>query len=411
MSSSVPTAAGNMPPRPHPRLIIALLGALSLVSPFAIDLYLPAFPQMAAELGTSTAVVSLSLSSYFIGLALGQIIYGPFLDRFGRKPPIYFGLTLFILVSLGCLFVRHVHALIALRFIQALCGGVAQVAAVAMVRDFFPGKDVAKVFSLVFLCIGVSPLLAPSLGGLIVLKAGWDMIFLFLAVLGAVILALTYWFLPEPHAPDPSISLRLGPIIHEFLHILRNRWFFTYAVSGSFSFAGLFTYVAGSPIIFMEGFHLSPQAYSGVFALLTMGFIGANQLNVLLLRTYASKVIYARAVWVQTVTGLIFLLGALFGGYGLPATMFLFFIFLSCAGLTYPNAAALALAPFSKNTGSASSLLGLLQMGVGAVISAGIGLSHSTGSLPIIAILAATATLGLLILLAGRHRLPTHSSP
>jgi DHA1 family bicyclomycin/chloramphenicol resistance-like MFS transporter len=398
-----------LPPRPSNRFLIGLLGALSLVSPFSIDLYLPAFSQMARDLGTTSAVVSLSLSSYFIGLALGQIIYGPFLDRFGRKPPIYVGLTLFILVSLGCLFVRHVHALVALRFVQALGGGVAQVAAVAMVRDFFPGKEGAKVFSLVFLCIGVSPLLAPSIGGLIVLFVGWKMIFLFLAVLGVAVLALTFSLLPEPHAPDPSISLRLGPIFHEFLHILRNRWFFTYAVSGSFSFAGLFAYVAGSPIIFMEGFHLGTEAYSGVFALLTMGFIGANQLNILLLRKYASKVIYARAVWVQTLTGLVFLLGALCGGYGLPATMFLFFIFLSCAGFTYPNAAALALAPFSKNTGSASALLGLLQMGVGAVISAGIGLSHSTGSLPIIAILAATAAIGLAILLSGRHRLPVPS--
>ena len=397
------------PSRPSNRFLIGLLGALSLVSPFSIDLYLPAFSQMARDLGATSAVVSLSLSSYFIGLALGQIIYGPFLDRFGRKPPIYVGLTLFILVSLGCLFVRHVHALVALRFIQALGGGVAQVAAVAMVRDFFPGKEGAKVFSLVFLCIGVSPLLAPSLGGFIVLFVGWKMIFLFLAALGVAVLALTFWLLPEPHAPDPSISLRLGPIFHEFLHILRNRWFFTYAVSGSFSFAGLFAYVAGSPIIFMEGFHLGTEAYSGVFALLTMGFIGANQLNILLLRNFATKTIYASAVWVQTLTGLVFLLGALCGGYGLHSTMFLFFIFLSCAGLTYPNSAALALAPFSKNTGSASALLGLLQMGVGAVISAGIGLSHSTGSLPIIAILAATAAIGLAILLSGRHRLPAHS--
>jgi DHA1 family bicyclomycin/chloramphenicol resistance-like MFS transporter len=400
-----------MPPSrpPNPRLIIVLLGALSIVSPFSIDLYLPAFSHLARDFGTTSAVVSLSLSSYFIGLALGQIIYGPFLDRFGRKPPIYVGLALFLVVSVACLFVHHVRTLIILRFFQALGGGVAQVAATAMVRDFFPSKESAKVFSLVFLCIGTSPLLAPSIGGQILVFFGWPAIFLFLIGLVAVILAVTFFYLPEPHRPDPSISLRLGPVFHEFAHILRNPWFFTYAVSGAFSFAGLFTYVAGSPIIFMDGFHLGAEAYSGVFAVLTMGFIGANQLNVFLLRTVPSKRIFARALGLQALVGGVFLLGELFGVCGFAATLALFFLFLACAGLTYPNAAALALAPFSKNTGSASALLGLLQMGIGAFISAGIGLSHATTALPVIAILAATAALGLLILLSTRH--PAHAHP
>jgi DHA1 family bicyclomycin/chloramphenicol resistance-like MFS transporter len=385
--------------------LILLLGALSVVTPFAVDMYLPAFPGIAKEFKTTTSVISWSLSTYFIGFALGQILYGPLLDRFGRKRPLYFGLTVYILASIGCMQSHQIETLIAFRFVQAIGGCVAQVGSIAMVRDFFPVKESAKIFSLLFLIIGISPLFAPTVGSLVMLKLGWQWIFALLACIAAVTLAATIFLLPEGHTPDPSISLKPKPILSSFAAIFKQPQFYTYAFAGAFSFAGLFTYVAGSPIIFMEGFHVSAQVFGGIFATLTMGFIGGSQVNVFLLRRFNSERIFSRALLFQVLTGLLFLVGTRNGWFGMTATLILFFVFLSCIGLTYPNAAAIALAPFSKNAGSASALLGFLQMGTGALISTGIGFFHSGAKVAIIALLSSTALISLLILLAGRRNI------
>lgn len=395
--------------KPSSLFIISLLGILSVITPFAIDMYLPAFAQVAEDFHVPTTTIALTLSSYFIGLALGQLFYGPLLDRFGRKLPLCAGLLLFVITSIACAFAPTIEALVSLRFIQALGGCVAGVASLAMVRDFFAVEEGAKILSRLFLFIAVSPLLAPSIGGMVAITIGWKAVFFILAAIVAVIIAIIYFLLPEGHQPDTSISLKPGPIMREYLAILRHPRFITYALAGGFSFAGLFTYVAGSPIIFMENFHLSPRIYSGIFAGLAVGFIGGSQINVLLLRWFTSETLFFRLLIVQVVTGLIFMLGAKFGWYGLISTLVLFFIFLSCAGLTYPNAAALALTPFTKNAGSASAMLGFLQLGIGSFISTGISIWPSRDYFSIIAIMAVTSLIGLIILLIGRKR--AHQTP
>ncbi len=367
-------------------------------------MYLPAYGQVAHDFGVSSATIALTLSSYFIGMALGQLFYGPFLDRYGRKKPLYAGLGLFILASLGCAFAPSIDMLIGLRFIQALGGCAAGVASLAMVHDFFPVERSAVILSRLFLFIAISPLLAPSVGGLIALTFGWKAVFLLLAFIVGAILVLIYFQLPESHTPDPDISLRPLPILREYIIIARHPRFATYAFSGAFSFAGLFTYVAGSPIIFMDGFQVSAHVYSAIFAFIAMGFIGTSQLNSMLLKRMSSEQLYLRLLIAQSIIGGFFMLGAYLGWYGLPAMLALFFFFLSCIGLTYPNAAALALSPFTKNAGSAASMLGFFQLGVGSVISTGISLSTSKDSFPIIAIMGATTMLGLAVLLIGRKR-------
>jgi MFS transporter, DHA1 family, multidrug resistance protein len=237
--------------------IIVLLGALSLISPFAVDMYLPAFSHVATHFHTNTAAISLSLSSYFIGFALGQVLYGPLLDRFGRKPPLVAGLLLYIVASFGCVHPQDLKWLIGLRFVQALGGCVAQVSAVAMVRDFFPPQQSARIFSLVFLIIGVSPLLAPTIGSFVMIWLGWQWIFVLLALVAATILIVVLLLLPEPHTPDPAISLHPGHLLKIYLYVWKQPQFCTYALAGAFSFSGLFSYVAGSPILFMDRFHVS----------------------------------------------------------------------------------------------------------------------------------------------------------
>lgn len=389
--------------------MISLLGALSVVSPFAIDMYLPAFPDLAKEFGVPSTTIALTLSSYFIGLALGQVVYGPLLDRFGRKPPLTFGLSLFVVASFGCAFAHDVYTLIALRFMQALGGCVAQVASIAMVRDFFPRDRAAHVLSRLFLFIAVSPLLAPTIGTLVIQFAGWQAAFVILGAVVAAILILVLALLPEGHTPDLNISLRPGPILAEYWAILCHPRFATYAGAGAFSFAGLFTFVAGSPVLFMDGFGVSQRTYSLIFALLAGGFIGASQVNVVLLRRASSETLFFRFLIAQTVFGLLFLAGSWVEVLGLGGTLVVMFGFMACVGITNPNGSALAIGPFSKNAGSASALLGFFQLGVGAVISTAISAATPEDRLPIVAIFGITASIGLMILLAGRKRAHTSS--
>lgn len=386
-------------------LIIWILGALATVSPFAIDLYLPAFSQIAADFRTTPAQISLSISSYFIGMAIGQIMYGPLLDRFGRKKPLYAGLAVFILSSIGCMHSQSVETLVTFRFIQALGGSVAWVAAVAMVRDFFPVKESARIFSLLILILGVSPLLAPTFGGFITTALGWEVIFFLLAVIGGLILALIFFFLPEGHQPDPGISLKPKPILKTFVSIIRNPQFYTYTFSGAFSFATLFIYVAGSPVIFMEIFEVSPGIYGAIFALLSVGFIGGSQLNIFLTRRFASEKLFRVALVCQVIASFFFLLGTWNGWLDLYTTIAMFFVALSCLGICNPNANALALAPFTRNVGSASALLGCTQIGVAALASSGVALFNAQNTIPIVGLMAGTCTVALLILLAGEKKI------
>jgi MFS transporter, DHA1 family, multidrug resistance protein len=384
--------------------VISLLGALSVVSPFAIDMYLPAFPELATAFGVPSTTVALTLSSYFIGLAAGQVVYGPLLDRFGRKPPLAVGLGLFVVASFGCALAPDVNTLIGLRLVQALGGCVAQVASVAMVRDFFPRDQAARVLSRLFLFIAVSPLLAPTVGTWVIQLGGWPAPFFVLAAVVVGILTLVLALLPEGHTPDASISLRPGPILAEYLAILRHPRFHTYAGAGAFSFAGLFTFVAGSPILFMDGFGVSGRVYSLIFALLAGGFIAASQVNVALLRRAPSEALFLRFLVAQVAFGALFLAGTWAGVLGLGGTLAVLFCFLCCVGVTNPNASALAIAPFTRNAGSASALLGFFQLGTGAVISTAIGAASPHDRIPIVAIFGVTAAIGLTILLAGRKR-------
>ena len=390
--------------RPPSFLIILILGALSTVSPFSIDMYLPAFPQIARDLGTTPAEISLSVSGYFVGLALGQLFYGPLLDRFGRKKPLYAGLTLFIVASIGCMTSRSPGLFIAFRLLQALGGCAAQVGAVTMVRDFFPVEESAKILSLLILVLSVSPFFAPTIGGYVTTTIGWPWIFAILAGFAMIVMALLALVLPEGHKPDPDISLKPRAVFREFGKIIALPQFRTYAVGGAFSFAGLFVYVTGAPIIFISAFHVDPRTFGLIFAGLACAFIGGSQFNIWLSRRHQDRKIFRTALIIQNIVMLVIVSGTAFGWYGLTANIVLLLLYLPFCGMAFPNAAAIALAPFTKNIGSASALLGFLQMGIGALASTAIGLLRSNATLPIFVVMAVTAVIGLLILLAGQVR-------
>jgi MFS transporter, DHA1 family, multidrug resistance protein len=389
------------------RLVIWILGALATVTPFAIDLYLPAFADIAEEFGTTTATVSLSVTSYFIGMAIGQMLYGPLLDRYGRKPPLYAGLLLFVVASIACVQSTSINTMIVFRFLQALGGSVAWVAALAMVRDFFPVEESARIFSLLILTIGVSPLLAPTIGGFIVVNLGWHAVFFTLAAIVILILLLVFFFLPEGQKPDTTISLKAGPMLNTFYSILKVPQFYTYTFSGAFAFATLFIYVAGSPVIFIDMFKVSPQVYGGIFALLSVGFIGGSQVNIFLNKKVSSQKIFSVALICQVIGSVIFLIGVLNHWLDIYSTIAMFFICLTCLGLINPNANALALAPFSKNVGSASALLACSQIGIAGLASSGVAAFASKDTLPVVALMAITCSISIVILLLGKRHIKT----
>jgi MFS transporter, DHA1 family, multidrug resistance protein len=386
-------------------LLILILGALNTITPFSIDMYLPAFPRIASDFNTTIEKVALSVSTYFLGYAVGQILYGPLLDRFGRKPPLYAGLTLYIIATIGCFTTGTIEALWVIRFIQALGGCVASVAAMAMVRDFFPVEKSASVISLLVLILGASPLLAPTVGSLIITAWGWHTVFIMLAAITFVILLCVFFFLPEGHQPDTTISLKPAPIIKGFKEVLANPRFYVFALAGSFSFSGLFVYVANSPAIFMGHFHLSEKLYGGVFALLSVGFIGGSQLNHIFTKHFSNQQILKTAVTVQVIIAALFLIGSTQEWYGLTAVIVFLFALLSCCGITYPNAAALCMAPFSKNAGTASSLLGFIQIGIGGLISGSVGMLHFGAITAMALVMASTTIIALVILLSGKSKL------
>ncbi len=379
--------------------LILMLGALNTITPFSIDMYLPGFPEIAHDLNTSIGNVALSVSTYFLGFALGQIVYGPLLDRFGRKRPLYVGLTLYILASFGCISFPSISGLLLLRFIQALTGCVASVAAMAMVRDFFPVKESAKIISLLVLILGASPLLAPTIGSFVITSLGWHWVFVLLALIVLIILVLIIFFLPEGHQPDKTMSLKPEPIIKGFKEVLVKQQFYVYSLAGTFSFAGLFAYVAGSPAIFMGEFHLTAKVYGAIFAFLSVGFIGGSQLNHYLLRKWSNQQIFKTTVIIQVCAAFVYFIGSYNHWFDIAGNIACLFIVLSCAGLTYPNAAAIALAPFSKNAGTASALLGFIQIGIGGLISSGSGLLPFSGDLSTAITMAVSSAIALCILL------------
>ena len=381
--------------------LILILGCLSALGPFSIDMYLPGFMDIAENLHTSEARVALSLSSFFIGISAGQLLYGPLLDKFGRKKPLYIGLALYIVASFGCLAVTDVNQLIVLRFVQAIGSCATAVASIAMVRDLFTIAESPKVFASLMLVIAVSPMLAPTAGGYLIAALGWRYVFVFLGLMATLILAAAAIKLPESYQPDPSYSLKPKPILTSFAQVLREPQFYTYALISAFVFSGLFAYVSSSPVLFMKIYHLSKTEYGWVFAGLSVVFIGASQVNSFILRWIDSKYIIRYALVAQCVFSLLYLAFAWNGSIDFGATLVFLGLFLCCLGLINPNAAALSMAPFSKNAGSASALMGAFQMALGAGASVAVSLFDEDSLLPIPMVMAVASCAALTALLVG----------
>ena len=384
--------------------LILILGLLSAIGPLSIDMYLPAFPSIAKGLNTTVASVMLSLSSFFIGISFGQLLYGPLLERYGRKTPLYFGLSLYAISSLACATAMSVETLIIFRFFQALGGCVGMVASRAMVRDLFDVKENAKVFSTLMLVIAVSPIIAPSLGGFITTYIGWRYIFIMLIIVIASIIAGIYFLLPDSKGPDPTYSLKPTAILSSFASIIKHPQFALYTFSGSIASAGLYAFISGSPYVFLEVFKVTEQHYGWVFAFVASGLIGSSQLNSLFLKRFKSEQIIRAALYFQSFVALVLAAISILGFSELYSTILLIFLYLCCQGFIFPNASALSMASFGHNAGNASALMGFIQMSLGALMSAMVSVLHNESTTPMTGVMAFCSILASLIFTIFRFK-------
>lgn len=388
-------------------LVILILGLLSALGPFSIDLYLPGFPEIARDLNSTTGSVALSLSSYFIGVSVGQMIYGPLLDRFGRRIPLLIGLFIYLFASVFIVYVTTVDSLILARFVQALGGCAGMVAARALVRDLFPVSETAKIFSLLMLVIAVSPIVAPTLGGFATAHWGWHSIFIILTVLAVLNILLVYFWLPLGAPPDTTMSLKPRAIITKFWTVFKTPQFYTYTLTGSFAASGLYAYIAGSPHVFMEIYGVSEKRYGWIFGIIAMGLVTASQVNTFLLKKHTSQKIVKVTLICQVIAGALLFFGTIFQLIEMYSMIVLAFLFLSTQGFAFPNTSALSLAPFEKSAGTASALMGALQLGIGALITALVSMLSNESPLPMTGIMFLCSIVSLSMLYWGNRKIMT----
>ena len=364
--------------------LLFILGGLSALAPLSIDMYLPAFPSIENGLNTDISHVAFSLTSYFIGISVGQLFYGPITDKYGRKKPLLIGLALFFVASVGCALSPNIDWLIAMRVIMALGGCVGMVVSRAVVRDVFPVSETAKIFSTLMLIVGVAPILAPTVGSWILTVSTWRTIFYVLAGFGLLLIVAVYLFLPESGTINRKVPLRARTIIKDYKSVLAERTFLYFAIASSIALGGMFAYISGSSFVFMNYFGLTEANFGLVFSVNAIGFILGSQLNRLLLNKYSSLQIITASSYILVGVSILMLTVYLLEIMTLVALISLLFTFLFCLGLLVPNATAMALAPFSNNAGSASALLGFIQMVCGASLSALVGAMHNDTILPML---------------------------
>ena len=360
---------------------ILILGALSAFGPLAIDFYLPAFPAMAAAFGTDEKHVQMTLAAYFLGLSLGQLAYGPVADRFGRRIPLLVGVTLFTLASLACAFAPSLDWLIAARFVQALGGCAGMVISRAVVSDKCDAVGSAKVFSQLMLVMGLAPILAPMLGGLLVNLHGWQSIFIALTAFSALSALAVAMGLPES-LPANQPRQPLSGALRQYGRLLADKVFLGHALTGGVAIAGMFAYIAGSPFVFIKLYGVPPEHFGWLFGLNAAGFILVAQLNARLLSKRGPAFLLARAVWVYLAAGLTLLAVSTLHTEQLWPLLIPLFICIASLGCIIPNAAACAMSGQGARAGSASAMLGCLQFSVAAGAAALVGVLHDGTAMP-----------------------------
>ncbi|WP_116246591.1 multidrug effflux MFS transporter [Nocardiopsis sp. FIRDI 009] len=404
-ASGVPRPAPSGPvarPRRHVALLVFVLGVLSAIGPLATDLYLPALPNIAADLGTSEASVKFTLTSVMVGLALGQLVAGPLSDRWGRRTPLLVGMAVFTAATFGCVLVTSVEAFVALRFVQGLSAATGLVVSRAVVRDVFDGDAAAAFFSRLVLLAGLAPMLGPVLGGQLLVLGPWQLIFTALGLVGLATLALVFLALPESLPADRRERTSATAQLRLFGRLLRDVRFAGPTLTLALSFGMSFTYISAFSFVSQSRFDATPQQFSLVFAVTTLGMILGNQANVALVRRVEIHRRLALGLVGSLVSVAALPLLAATGLASLVTVTAALFAMMVCTGLVSPNATALALSGQPPRVaGSGSALLGTVQFGLGSALAATAGLGGPVTLSGMSAVMVATAAGALAVFAAA----------
>ncbi|WP_328496696.1 Bcr/CflA family multidrug efflux MFS transporter [Streptomyces sp. NBC_00414] len=384
--------AASVPPVPPPAarrsvglLVTLILGGLTAVPPLSMDMYLPALPEVTDALHASAATVQLTLTACLAGMALGQLVVGPMSDKWGRRRPLIAGLLVYILATAVCAVAPTVELLVAFRLLQGLAGAAGIVIARAVVRDLYDGVDMARFFSTLMLISGVAPILAPLLGGQVLRITDWRGVFYVLTVIGIVLTAVVWRLLPETLAPERRHSGGTAEALRTMRGLLADRVFTGYMLTGGFAFAALFAYISASPFVIQEIYGASPQTYSVLFGVNSVGLVIVGQINgkILVGRVSLDKVL---AVGLATITvasaALLLMSAGAFGEVGLVPVAAGLFVLMSAMSLCMPNTNALALMRTRHSAGSASALLGTSSFLVGAIATPLVGVAGEHTAVP-----------------------------
>ena len=367
--------------------ILGVLGALTAFGPLSIDMYLPALPTIQRDLATSSAATQRTLSAYFIGLALSQLIYGPMSDRFGRRKPLFFGLSIYLFASIGAALAPSITWLAAMRVMQAMGAASGMVVTRAVIRDLYSGRAAASALSTLILIMGAAPIFAPLLGGLVLEVSGWRAIFTFLAMAGAAGLIAVAVILPET-----GTRSRPTGVARTYLSLLTDRSFIGYTLIGGFANAGMFAYIAAYPFVVIDLHHVSSRAFGWWFGVNAFAYIAVAQLNRLLLRRASP----AQLVAASTLMACVFSLATLLvvrAGLGLLPIAACIFFYIGSLALTGPNAVALAMEGQPSRAGAASALLGTVQFSIAATASYVVGALGEHSAVPMATVMLACSLL------------------
>ncbi len=384
-----------------------LLGFLSATGPLSTDMYLPAFPAIEADLGLPLGGVQVTLAAWFAGLAVGQMTQGSLADRFGRRTPLLFSTVIFTLANIGCALSRDVGTLTVMRFVAAMAGSASMVIPRAIVRDLAEGHAAAKMMSRLILVSGVAPIVAPSLGGLMLIFASWHMIFWFFVAYGAICSVLVQLYLPDTLLPERRVRQNPVEMVSRYWDIACEPLFLTHALMGAFGMFAIFAYLGGSPGVFIDGMHFSPSVYAVMFSSCAACFVLCSQINPRLLQVYGASLVKTWAVrggllGAVALTLVAFLSPYIPGGTQwwmiVPAAM----VILGSQGFNMPNTTVGGLQRHAAHAGAASALMGMLGFCLAAMSGLLVG-QLSDGTARGMAVLMLIGTLCANI--ADRYRL------
>lgn len=387
--------------------LILLLGLLTALGPLAIDMYLPGLPQIAKQLHTNTGATERTVSVFFLGMAMGQLFHGPLSDRIGRRLPLFGGLSLFVLASIGCALAVSIEMLWVMRFLQAIGGCAGVVVARAVVRDRFEPHEMVRIFAALTLVMGISPILAPLFGGFVLLIGDWRTVFWLLAGLGAVLMVGIAVALPESRSVETETLARQEHPLRSYLSLISNRHVTGFVLVGSFAGAAMGTYVATSPALIIGTYHIPAQAFGWVFGINGAGLIAGSQVSARLSRHYSPAMVLKTVNRVTLVIAAVMLIDAITGFGGMWGVLVPLFLTVTSLGFNQPNALAGALAEDPLRAGAASALLGCGQFVVGAACSSLASALHDGTARPMAAVICGTTTIAILIfvlLKPGQHR-------